>query len=191
MAKSELREQYLAQRLALNASDRNLRSEVICQNLARFFEEQGRFSQVCLFYAVRNEPVLEALREGIGEHYRFALPVVQPERQMEFFAWHKNTVLQKNRFNIWEPSPSSSERVAIHSETALLVPAVAVDERGFRIGFGGGFYDTFMASHSQCTSIAVVFSEFYVKELPREEWDKNVDWICTEKGIVAAKAIGL
>lgn len=66
----------------------------------------------------------------------------------------------------------------------ILVPAVACDRRGYRLGYGGGFYDR-MFSSAQWNSkptIGIVFEFAYVPQLPIDAWDKRLEAICTETG---------
>ena len=67
----------------------------------------------------------------------------------------------------------------------ILVPAVACNFNGYRLGYGGGFYDR-MLSQEEWTSkptIGIVFEFAYLQDLPIDSWDKPLDFVCTENGI--------
>ena len=65
--------------------------------------------------------------------------------------------------------------------TLLLVPGCAFDEKGGRMGYGGGFYDRFMEKYPDVLKVALAYEEQLVEEVPREAHDKPVDVIVTEK----------
>ncbi len=187
MNKSQLREHYLAQRQSLSQRDMLVRSSAICQHLAKFCQNET-YSQICLYSATRNEPSLSELRDLLKRKHTFALPVTHKERNMNFWRWDAATVLKCNRFGIFEPEISTSNIIQMNEHTLLLVPVIAIDKMGYRLGFGGGFYDKFLANHKNLTTVAIAFAEFFVDELPRDEWDQAMQWICTEKGITRAKS---
>jgi 5-formyltetrahydrofolate cyclo-ligase len=62
----------------------------------------------------------------------------------------------------------------------VLVPALAIDTQGYRLGRGGGYYDRFLA-HYEGVKVAVVFDCQLLPQVPRDPWDQPVDWVVTEK----------
>ena len=66
--------------------------------------------------------------------------------------------------------------------TLVVTPALAFDRLGFRLGYGGGYYDRLFA-HSECVSAGLAYEALVLPFLPREPWDRPVDLLCTEKGI--------
>lgn len=71
----------------------------------------------------------------------------------------------------------------------LLVPAAGCDRHGYRIGYGGGFYDRLLSQPewSSVTTIGVVFAFAYVERLPVDPWDQPLDGVCTEDGLFMFK----
>lgn len=67
----------------------------------------------------------------------------------------------------------------------LLVPAVACDRRGYRLGYGGGFYDRLLSSPEWAdkTAIAIVFDFAQLPSLPNDPWDQRLVGVCTESGL--------
>jgi 5-formyltetrahydrofolate cyclo-ligase len=61
-----------------------------------------------------------------------------------------------------------------------LIPAVACDRRGYRLGYGGGFYDRWLPN-STGTKTGIIFDQFHLDTLPHDSWDLTLDVIITEK----------
>ena len=95
--------------------------------------------------------------------------------------------LRPDVMGILEPKPSAPEMP--HAEIdVILVPCVAYDRRGARLGKGGGFYDRFLAQDDlDCTSVGLAFSEQLFANLPRCPHDRPVDYVVTEAGIITAQ----
>ena len=66
---------------------------------------------------------------------------------------------------------------------------MACDQKGYRLGYGGGFYDRLLCQKpwQDIPTMGIIFDFAYVDELPTEEWDQPLDYICTEKGIIELK----
>ena len=85
-----------------------------------------------------------------------------------------------SRFGVREPVGEKYEGEI----DVIVMPLLAVDERGNRLGYGGGFYDRFLQKHSNATRVAYCYDFQIIKEIPTESWDEKVDLIVTDKRIV-------
>lgn len=117
--------------------------------------------------------------------YNCALPVVKARGQaLSFRAWAPGDALTTGEFGIKIPIEAAAEIVP----DVMLIPLLAYDTLGFRLGYGGGYYDkTLRALRNQGHSllaIGVAFSVQQIKTLPREKQDEKLDAILTEKGMV-------
>ena len=77
------------------------------------------------------------------------------------------------------------------SPSVLLVPLAAFDARGFRVGYGGGFYDRTLAklrASGPVTAVGVAFAEQKVERVPNEPHDEPLDWLLTPEGATAVEA---
>lgn len=93
--------------------------------------------------------------------------------------------LASSAFGIPEPPLAASSRLLSDAEfaapdTLIIVPALAFDRAGFRLGYGGGYYDRLLARAS-CPCVGLAFHELLFDELPRDAWDKPVQAVCTEE----------
>jgi len=68
----------------------------------------------------------------------------------------------------------------------MLVPAIACDHRGYRLGYGGGFYDRLLAlpAWAAMPTVGIVFAEALLLEVPTEPWDKPLQMVCTDRGLL-------
>ena len=187
--KKHLRKQYIQRRQALSPEESQARSKVICTHLLNWIQ-QGGFREVCLFLPYKGEPDLSGLSAVDGLGLILGLPVVSEVRgEMWFYRWEGQGSLVKNRYGILEPDLLAGAKPLVLSCSAVvLVPALAVDRQGARLGYGGGYYDRFLMKHPQVTSVGVVFGDFFVSQLPCEEHDWVLDYIATEKGLYSRKA---
>jgi 5-formyltetrahydrofolate cyclo-ligase len=151
-SKADLRRAALARRLALNAGEVARRSDKLRENLFRQFPVT-RWKWLHLFLPLqnRNEPdtwVFVTWAWGEKLPLRLATPVVQPDGvSLKHYELRADTQLTKNRWGITEPIPDPVTAPAVSPDVldAVLVPLLAVDRNGHRIGYGGGFYDRFLA----------------------------------------------
>lgn len=83
----------------------------------------------------------------------------------------------------FSPEPGAScEVVPPGKISGLLIPALAYDPSGLRLGRGGGYYDRFLQGF-QGLRVGVIHSAQVLKQLPADGWDQRVDWIATEKAV--------
>ena len=93
-----------------------------------------------------------------------------------------------SRFGIPEPVKKASSRILSAAElsskeTLIIVPALAFDRRGFRLGYGGGYYDRLLAS-ALCPKAGLSYHGLVLDALPRDPWDVSVDTVCTEEELL-------
>ncbi|PSB05416.1 5-formyltetrahydrofolate cyclo-ligase, partial [filamentous cyanobacterium CCP2] len=105
--------------------------------------------------------------------------------------WHpwaptESAPLETIRYNIPEPS-SEAPHLEAHDVDLILVPAVACDRDGYRLGYGGGFYDRLLSSPEWADkpAIGIVFDFAFLPKLPSDPWDRPLSGVCTESAFVA------
>ena len=152
-------------------------------------------AQVLFCYlSMGSEPETRSLIESAWrEGKRVLLPRVMPGSPV--LAWHRVddfSRLAPSSFGMYEPvlgvHPIFPPSTVMELERAVaIVPGIAFDRRGFRLGYGGGYYDRFLTAFHG-TSIGVCFSSALRDDLGRDgcidAWDCAVDILVTDEGIV-------
>jgi 5-formyltetrahydrofolate cyclo-ligase len=176
--KPTLRRQWLADRRAITPVDWHQWSGQICQNLRQLPQYQ-QARTVLAYSSYRQEPDLSALFEDAQKVWGLPRCV---DRDL---VWHRfdaraNT-LQPGAFGILEPQ-SDWPQLAVSEVDLILVPCVGCDRRGYRLGYGGGFYDRLLADPDWAAipTIGITFSPMLVATLPIDPWDRRLDRVCTE-----------
>ena len=112
---------------------------------------------------------------------QLALPVVVAGKQpLVFRAWRPGDPLEAGVFGTLHPSPGRD----VVEPDALIVPLLAVDEEGWRLGYGGGFYDRTLArlrGRKTITAVGVGFDAQRVSDVPHGPDDQRLDWLLTDK----------
>ncbi len=119
--------------------------------------------------------------ELFNQGCQLALPVVVAKRQpLVFRAWRPGDPLEAGVFGTLHPSP---KREVVEPD-ALIVPLLACDEEGWRLGYGGGFYDRTLEAlraKKNVTAIGVGFNAQLLPEVPHGSSDQKLDWLLTDK----------
>ena len=165
--KTALREQLLSQRLAL--------SEPIIQHYQMSLIKQIRAlptyqlaKRVGLFMPIKKEPNLLALLE---DDKLFYFPKVHND-SLIYLGWKPKLPLEKSPLGILEPSGNFDESQLLD---VLIIPALGIDDRGHRLGFGKGFFDRFLESKRPACVIGIIYPFQKIKELENTEADQPVD----------------
>lgn len=124
---------------------------------------------VMLFYPTRYEINLLDLMDTDGKNFYF--PKVDGENML---VCPNNGDFEKSELNIYEPYSNPVDGSILD---LIIVPALAVDKNNYRLGYGGGFYDRFLAKFNRAKTIAPVFKELLVDSLPVEDYDIPVDFV--------------
>ncbi|RPD49544.1 5-formyltetrahydrofolate cyclo-ligase [Hymenobacter sediminis] len=148
MLKAELRREALARRRALSEEEVARRSEALWLQLHQLFPlREWQWLHLFLPIARQKEPdtwpLIQQLWAELPE-LQLAVPVVQPDgHTLRHFHLTPETRLENNRWGI--PEPVGAAEILPPQLDAILVPLLAFDEVGHRVGYGKGFYDQFLA----------------------------------------------
>ena len=122
-------------------------------------------------------PLMTALHQG---GYVCGLPVVHRGQPLEFHRWQPSDRLVAGRFDILTPD----HHTPVVVPDVLLMPMLAFDARGMRIGYGGGYYDRTIPAiraHKPVLTVGIAYSTQEVTRVPTDGFDQRLDWVVTEE----------
>jgi 5-formyltetrahydrofolate cyclo-ligase len=143
-------------------------------------------SALVAYIASENEvPTDRALADSTGSHRRVYLP--KDGARGCFVRWQAGETLIPGRGGVWEPL--DGEPLARGTTAMALVPLVAWDEHGTRLGRGGGFYDrVFADGRADIVRVGLAYEFQYWPDLPRDPWDVPLHYVITEQRVVRCLA---
>jgi 5-formyltetrahydrofolate cyclo-ligase len=158
------------------------------ENLPEFMTD----ANVAGYWAVRGELPLNLAVASLsrrGQHY--FLPVLGATRQLQFAEYSTGTPVAHNRFGIPEPATGAERRLMPPDMDVVLLPLLAFDRQGHRLGTGGGWYDSSFAflreasrpAKPMLVGIGYAFQE--VEAIPAEPWDVALDYVATDSELIA------
>jgi 5-formyltetrahydrofolate cyclo-ligase len=187
--KKELRKHVLSVRGQMDSKVREEKSRKIVEQLLNFPIIKD-VNLIFSFLSFGNEvDVRPFLEESIRVGKKIAIPKAWLKDRIMipylFAGWDS---LKPGLYGILEPDPDTAQKVTHEEIDAVIVPGVAFDQKGGRLGYGGGFYDRYLAGFKKCPPlIAVCFSEQLLDQVPVKSHDYKVDYIVTENGILSTK----
>lgn len=189
--KFRLRAELTSKRESLASGEAGKRRSILLQKRllkSRFWEKCNR---IALYVSVRSEAgTALLLHEAWKQGKTVFLPHCRKNEpgMMDMIACSSMEETVPSRFGIPEPVKKTSSRILSAAElsskeTLIIVPALAFDRRGFRLGYGGGYYDRLLAS-ALCPKAGLSYHGLVLDALPRDPWDVSVDTVCTEEELL-------
>jgi len=185
-AKDKLRRRILRKCRALSPDEVIGRSSKIRYRFIELTEEQG-FNVVMIYISVRNEvDTYELGKELLRMGKMVCAPVVDRTRRriLPYTVSRIPDDLVDGEYNIPEPSREKGQPVDPNSIDVVVVPGVGFDLRGYRIGYGGGYYDRFLPLCSNALFVGLAYEFQIVDKVPNEDWDIRMDMIITEERVI-------
>lgn len=189
MDKQAMRQQMWELLTTISYGDYKERSQVIGRKL---LQEPSIKEGKTIAITMSNKPevdttmIIEALWQ-LGK--RVCIPKCGPARTMDFYEIDGFFQTERSKMNILEPVPELTQLVAKCELDVIIVPGIVFDTSGYRIGFGGGYYDRFLADYTGKT-IALAFDEQIVTHVPKDMYDLPVERIVTDKNAYTTKMNG-
>lgn len=185
--KKEARTYFQDTRSRLSLSEREEFSSLITSKLLSFINwEMCRV--VMAYSSLKSEVSTHKLIDSLLQKGKVVvLPVtIKSERQIKPYVITDRSLFKRGAYNIKEPDIAISKSCSPSDIDLCIVPGLGYDESGFRIGFGKGYYDSFLQNLSPgCLKVGLAFSVQIVDKLPIQKWDIPVDAIITEKRIIS------
>ncbi|RAL22023.1 5-formyltetrahydrofolate cyclo-ligase [Thermoflavimicrobium daqui] len=184
ITKKKLRAEMILVRKQLSPQYITQSSQQISEKLVQssFFID----ADVILFYmAIRSEVDLRAAMKSAWQlGKQIALPKVNPkERTMNCYRIDSFSELELGSYGIVEPPSDPTKEIDPGTIPLVIVPGVAFDPLGFRLGYGGGYYDRFFSKYTSCIRVGVAYPEQIVATVYPESHDQPMHLIVTPQQI--------
>jgi 5-formyltetrahydrofolate cyclo-ligase len=186
MDASGLRKEFIRRRDAMPVAERIARSDEVWKRLAEVPVFRGA-RQALFFVTMGSEIETAAMRRasrGLG--MTVAAPRCDPSRRaMRFHVLEDEASLVAGPYGILQP-PAESPEAALGPGTVVLVPGSVFDRRGNRLGYGGGFYDRWLAGEGRgLPTLGLAFQGQVVERVPVGPLDIPVQWLVTDSEAIA------
>ncbi|MGC5037426.1 5-formyltetrahydrofolate cyclo-ligase [Streptomyces sp. DT190] len=189
--KRSLRREILAVRNRLTADDLRETSAALAGQ-ALELPELARAGTVAAYVSVGSEPGTLALLDTLrARGVRVLLPVLLPDNDLDWGRYEGRDALAQvrhgGRMALFEPAGERLGPDAVTAADAVLLPGLAVDTRGMRLGRGGGSYDRVLArlarSGAQAALVVLLYDTEVVAQVPEEPHDRPVHAVVTPTGV--------
>lgn len=175
-----LREQYRKMREKMTAQykhslDVEIASRFLCTR-------EYMNSKTVLTYVSRDSEVdtIGIIYAAFANKKQVAVPKCEGSGIMKFYLINSMDDLKEGYASILEPDTSKCHLLEDFSQSVCIVPALSFDPDGYRLGFGGGYYDRFLSNYKGI-SAGLCYGSFVKWELPRESFDVAVDLLVTDR----------
>ena len=178
--REELRKEYLSRRRALSSASVLKASDIIFKKLI-CLEEYVNAEDILIYSSCDNEVMTDKIiKNSLNENKNVFLPKCIDSRIMEFYKITGLSDLNRGMYGI--PEPVGGDKYVNNEGSLCIVPAICFDKRGFRLGYGKGYYDRFLSRFSGFT-VGIAIDEFILEKLPIIRTDISVKRIVTDKKI--------
>ncbi len=176
MDKKELRKKYT--KVRAEVEDKEGKDKLIRKNL-RELEIYKKAKSVFVFISYKSEVDTRGIIEDIlADGKKLLVPLVKGS---EMIAVEVKGIddLEPNKMGILEPKSGDE----VTDVDLTITPGLAFDKAGFRLGYGGGYYDKFFAK-VDTIRMGIGYSDQYVESLVHEDYDKALEYLLTEEGLI-------
>ncbi|MBE6853005.1 MAG: 5-formyltetrahydrofolate cyclo-ligase [Ruminococcus sp.] len=142
-------------------------------------------SLVLTYVSFRDEAdTLHIIDRLLSDGFEVGVPVCGKQGSMDFYLIKSRDELIISAMGISEPQKNEKKLITRFDSTLCIVPGMAFDRSGNRTGYGGGYYDRFLAAHTEITTAGLCYHSLLYDSVPSEQHDMSVDYIITEKGLL-------
>ena len=194
MSPDSIRRQYRQIRLSLGHAEQQFNASQLSRHVESYLGF-CRNLKIAAYQAVKGELSLNPWIEGNINHHQIYLPVLYEmiDPRLRFARLDRDTRWRRNRYGIAEPLGKWHQTLHPRELDIVLMPLVAFDRHGNRLGMGGGFYDRSLGFRRHRKHwikprlIGIAHSCQEHPALPHQPWDVALDAIITEQGIIITK----
>jgi 5-formyltetrahydrofolate cyclo-ligase len=177
--KTSLRKVLLEKMKNIPLLSRHMKSRRMLRKLSRekFFQ---RAEHVAFYYGIAPEVETKPFLKKNLKNKKLYLPAIGPKKSLTLRRVHSlSKDLKWGAYNTMEPKASCEKRPAGQMDV-IIVPGVAFDKNGGRMGRGGGYYDRLLRKAKKVITVGLCFQEQVVKKVPMQAHDMRVDRVITD-----------
>ncbi|OGT60165.1 MAG: 5-formyltetrahydrofolate cyclo-ligase [Gammaproteobacteria bacterium RIFCSPHIGHO2_12_FULL_45_12] len=191
MNKQIIRHAFRELRRAIPENERKQATQLAAERLIAhpLFQESGH---IACYLAYGSEISTALVIEAIWQqHKKCYLPTVTEAKTLEYVRYARDDRLEENQYGILQPE-DVTHKILPRALELVILPLVAFDETGTRLGAGGGYYDrTFAYFHAspdrRPTMIGFAYASQQATSLPTDPWDVMMDQVVTEREVIRCK----
>lgn len=183
--KNQIRDIYKEKRRSISAEKKSELDEAVCK---RFLSLSSyRYADTILLYSPLKGEIdtLPIVRDAWAKGKKTAFPRCIDGNRMVYHYVTSEEQLVSGMYGIKEPSADLPLYSSAPFEHVICVlPAIVYDKRGYRLGYGRGYYDRFLSNFNGIKA-GLIYSDFVVDEIPNGRFDLKSDVVITEKGVIS------
>ena len=182
--KNKIRQHYKKLRKEISYKDKKALDEAICRRLLSLCSY--RYSDtVLLYHPLANEiDTTPIFLDAIKRKKKIAFPRCIEDNRMVFHYVESPEDLISGKYGIMEPSPTLPVYCGNSGKTICILPAIVYDKRGYRLGYGKGYYDRFLSAFTG-TKVGLIYSDFIIDKIPNSKYDLRSDILVSNKGVIS------
>jgi 5-formyltetrahydrofolate cyclo-ligase len=174
--KAQLRKECRVIRNAIK--NKGTLSEVICGKIEAW-EIFQHASVIAIYLPIKGEVDLTPLAERHGKKWIIPRIIPEEDHRMVFHPYDRSRLI-RHSFGMLEPDPTL-DQIPANAIDLVLAPGLAFDQSGWRLGYGGGYFDRFLKTFAGVTA-GITYQALLLDEVPHTEFDVAMGWVVTEEG---------
>lgn len=188
MDKKLIRKKMSRIRSNMDKNEHREKSKIIVEKLmkSKFYKESDT---IMIYVSFRREiDTHEFIKKAIKDGKTILVPItIDKGKQLKPSHLKDFDELEIGFYNILTPKEEFVRYVDPKDIDLVIVPGLGFDKEGYRVGFGGGYYDRFLSNLDSAIKLSIAFDFQILDRVPREDFDIPVDYILTEKRIIEIK----
>lgn len=181
LTKKNLRLKIKQERRLLNKNLKNQLDNNVYENIIKYINLK-RYNLILSYISTEIEVSTRKIIEFCLENnIDVAFPRCAQHRKIDFFYYEQNSIFEKSEYGIFEPVLDKNKPVVNFDKTLCMVPGLSFDKNGYRLGYGGGYYDRFICDHPNIVTIGICYHKNMTDCLPIGIYDKCVNYVITDK----------
>ena len=179
MTKKNLRQHHRLMRDQISKQTASQNSASIYTRLIQMSLYQSAQNIAC-YVSIKNEvDTQQIIQNALMQKKQVGVPITQSDGIMEFQTLTNTNELQKVHHGLLEPTTNPQKIISPRKFDLAIVPGIAFDRQGHRIGSGGGYYDRYLAQ-TNAIRIGLAYDFQLLENIPTEPHDLKMDWVITE-----------